>query len=93
MSERSSWSPADLNLPIRTSSGSTPTLSSTPRRKVPAQRHVTGWHEAGCCMYTDCRHVHDIAAANGYLLEMLRLWYLVAMVTLKDEQMGRDSRS
>ena len=36
MSERSSWSPADLNLPMRTSSGWTPTLSSTPRKKVPA---------------------------------------------------------
>ena len=41
MSERSSWSPADLNLPMRTSSGWTPTLSSTPRRKVPAAAGVT----------------------------------------------------
>jgi hypothetical protein len=35
MSLRPSWSPADLNLPMRWICGSTPTFSSTPRRKVP----------------------------------------------------------
>jgi hypothetical protein len=35
MSLRSSWSPADLYLPMRRTSGCTPALSSAPRRKVP----------------------------------------------------------